>query len=32
MLSSVNELKLNLKDIIFRFTKVEKGEKIVNEL
>ena len=32
MLSSVNELKLNLKDIIFRFTRVKKSEKIVNEL
>ena len=32
MLSSVSELKLNLKDIIFRFTGHEEAEKIVNEL
>ena len=32
MLLSVSKLKLNLKDIIFRFTEIKEGEEIVNEL
>ena len=32
MLLLVNELKLNLKDIIFKFTRHKENEKIINEL